>query len=62
MGYFEKKGTNTFYIHAIKTLYKDNQAIIKVEGETSVHFHPTKGVKQGCYFSQIFVSEDQEGM
>lgn len=47
----EEQGVNARYINAIKTLYKENLAVVKVGNQTSTPFRPTKGVKQGCCLS-----------
>jgi len=47
----KEAGTSNVYINAVKALYRDNQAAIKVGNQISETFTQTKGVKQGSCLS-----------
>lgn len=47
----KKANISKIYINAIKTIYRENRALVKIGNQTSAPFHPTKGVKQGCCIS-----------
>lgn len=45
------------YINAVKALYRESQAVVKVGKQTSEVFSQTKGVKQGSCVEENAASQ-----